>query len=361
MTAAAVPQRPRVPAPSGPSGPVPHAPAAPMPGSPEPQPVIGEGYGYASTGRRLAALLIDVAFVVVVCVAAFLLSHRDPAMTGLCVAQAVAFDWGWEAARGLTVGKAVMGLRVVRATKHIDEPGGGLLPPGMRRAVVRTAITVLGCALGLVVAVGLEALSGIDRIRHRGPQDRISGTSVIDVRTRYVMPDDDEPPALPDGTGTADAASGLTPVPMVPSMRSAASIPLPAARAVVQGVPAADAAAAKQVAVLYFENGKGVRLDIPSRALLGRYPAPADPQDVPVQVPDTTGTMSRTHALLEITAGRMWITDLNSTNGTALPREDQGGMTRLAAGARTEIPFGTRIFLGDTAVSVSLLKNRERR
>lgn len=122
----------------------------------------------------------------------------------------------------------------------------------------------------------------------------------------------------------------------------------------------AKPAAAKQVAVLYFENGNGVHLDIPSRALLGRRPTSSDPNDVLVRVPDTTGTISRTHALLEIASGRMWVTDLESTNGTEILTED-GAVKRLEAGARTEIAFGTRIFLGSTAISVSLLRNREKK
>ena len=69
--------------------------------------------------------------------------------------------------------------------------------------------------------------------------------------------------------------------------------------------------------------------------------------------------MSRSHALLEIDSGRMWITDLNSTNGIETLGED--GVTRLTPSVRTEIPLGTRVFLGNTAVSVSLLKNREKK
>lgn len=110
---------------------------------------------------------------------------------------------------------------------------------------------------------------------------------------------------------------------------------------------------------MYFENGRGVHLAIPSRAVLGRKPSSDDPGDVLVRVPDTTGTMSRSHALLEIDSGRMWITDLNSTNGIETLGED--GVTRLTPSVRTEIPLGTRVFLGNTAVSVSLLKNREKK
>ena len=113
------------------------------------------------------------------------------------------------------------------------------------------------------------------------------------------------------------------------------------------------------MAVLYFENGNGVHLGIPSRAVLGRRPVRNDANDVLVKVPDTTGTISRSHALLEIASGHMWITDLGSTNGTEIMGED--GIRALDPNTRTEIAFGTRIFLGSTAISVSLLRNREKK
>ncbi|KAB7788996.1 RDD family protein [Bifidobacterium leontopitheci] len=527
-------------------------PAARPAASVEPQPVVGAGFGYAPAGRRVAATLIDIAFVAMVTLAAFLLGGRSLPFTVVCAVQAMAVEWGWEAGRGRTVGKAIMGLRVVRAAADIDDAKAGLLPPGPWHALARTVTTVVASALAVVGAVAVEWTSSADPVRHRGIQDRFSGTSVIDARVRYVVPQSDSDgigdntgtdmadydsdvngntsdgvsgrtghgnvgvPAVSDEVVMGDAIDSILPVaasdrkapvpqpftsataaaasvppaaaPVVPSSsrpaaaglphdtgrshdtrhsygrgkpvgadgsgnavsprnagRNATSIPTPhaaegsrssnrtatppAARSAsaprtpaVPRVPASPAASrraaaprpphraapsnahpmplptapsaapvpslptpaaptpgppspaaavrtppdmpsagtAKQVAVIYFENGRGIHLDIPSRAVLGRKPASDDPNDVLVPVPDTTGTMSRSHALLEITAGRMWVTDLGSTNGSEVFGED-GATTRLAPHARTEIPFGTRVFLGNTAVSVSLLKNREKK
>lgn len=113
-------------------------------------------------------------------------------------------------------------------------------------------------------------------------------------------------------------------------------------------------------AKLYFEDGTSFDLDIPSKAVLGRRPSSDDPTVICVRVPDPTGTMSRSHALLEVSAGKMWLTDLGSTNGTQAVTEDSGARD-LVANKRIDIPFGTRISLGDTTLSVMLMRNRERK
>lgn len=451
--------------------------------------ITGTGYRYASVGRRLLALLIDVLFVAVVGVVVFLLSGRSLAFAALCAVQVIAVQWGWEAGRGRTLGKTIMGLRVVRATHDIAESGAGLLPPGAFRALLRTMTTVVTGAVAVVGAFAAECSSAMDGVRHRGLQDVISGTSVIDERIRYVSVDSRDD-SVTDRTGTdltgdddldemvaggfvlppsAEAADNPAPAPSImasrmaagpspassamafaaqsatakpkpvtrvpaapagpaeagtplppsahapirpaapaqsvaaaPATPSPAATPLPSAvrprqsaslrsnvsprppsgvpvpepshaavppstvpSPMAQALPPAPAlptsqpASARQVAVVYFENGRGVHLAIPSRAVLGRKPSSDDPGDVLVRVPDTTGTMSRSHALLEIDSGRMWITDLNSTNGIETFGED--GVTRLTPSVRTEVPLGTRVFLGNTAVSVSLLKNREKK
>lgn len=451
--------------------------------------ITGTGYRYASVGRRLLALLIDVLFVAVVGVVVFLLSGRSLAFAALCAVQVIAVQWGWEAGRGRTLGKTIMGLRVVRATHDIAESGAGLLPPGAFRALLRTMTTVVTGAVAVVGAFAAECSSAMDGVRHRGLQDVISGTSVIDERIWYVSVDSRDD-SVTDRTGTdltgdddldemvtggfvlppsAEAADNSAPAPSImasrmaagpspassamafaaqsatakpkpvtrvpaapagpaeagtplppsahapirpaapaqsvaaaPATPSPAATPLPSAvrprqsaslrsnvsprppsgvpvpepshaavppstvpSPMAQALPPAPAlptsqpASARQVAVVYFENGRGVHLAIPSRAVLGRKPSSDDPGDVLVRVPDTTGTMSRSHALLEIDSGRMWITDLNSTNGIETFGED--GVTRLTPSVRTEIPLGTRVFLGNTAVSVSLLKNREKK
>ena len=392
-----------------------HAGPAAMP--PAGGPVSGEGFRYATAGRRVLALLIDMACVAAVC-AAVMFAARDVRLTALCAVQCVALLWGWEACRGRSVGKALMGLCVVRYAPDIDIPGAGLLPAGPLRALARTVVTLVGLALAVVGAFALELSSALDHEHHRGLHDRLSGTAVVDTRVRYRGPATVGVRGYGDSTGTAtgtrfdddfdydddfDASSGgiidtpmpsapatppAVPVPSLPAhtpeagrrapdlparagaSRPGASAPPAASRPDIPARPAGPAlpapaagqpalAEARQVAVLYFENGNGVHLGIPSRAVLGRRPVRNDANDVLVKVPDTTGTISRSHALLEIASGHMWITDLGSTNGTEIMGED--GIRALDPNTRTEIAFGTRIFLGSTAISVSLLRNREKK
>ena len=181
--------------------------------------------------------------------------------------------------------------------------------------------------------------------------------------------------AVPTGASvsSATASAGAVPIPGLAPALSAApmplapgsaptSIPAPAPAPASAAMPATpsipSAPAVGPRAALYFENGSSIDLAIPGKAVLGRNPSSDDPGVMRVRVPDTTDTISRTHAMLEIAGGRMWVTDLNSTNGTEVIAE--GSAVRLARGQRREVPFGARIMLGSTALSVTLVRGRSR-
>ncbi|MFQ6206747.1 FHA domain-containing protein [Bifidobacterium dentium] len=76
-------------------------------------------------------------------------------------------------------------------------------------------------------------------------------------------------------------------------------------------------------------------------------------------VPDHTGTVSRSHARLEITEDHLWITDLGSTNGTKVVNEN-GEETRLKARQRFPIHTRNRIFLGDMGCSIIMPTSRRK-
>ncbi len=61
-------------------------------------------------------------------------------------------------------------------------------------------------------------------------------------------------------------------------------------------------------------------------------------------------SLSKTHAALEADAAGVWVTDLHSTNGTAL--EGGGSTARCEPGVRTALPRGAVVRLGDVVVSV---------
>lgn len=136
---------------------------------------------------------------------------------------------------------------------------------------------------------------------------------------------------------------------------ASASAPVPAAPA----VPPAPPKSGSRITI-YFEDGSRQPLVTPSNVVLGRKPSPQQPGDVTLAVPDRTGTVSRSHARLEITAGHLWITDLGSTNGTRVTDED-GNETKLEAHSRHAIQSGARISLGDMGCSIITAKNRGRR
>ncbi|WP_338069844.1 FHA domain-containing protein [Bifidobacterium ruminantium] len=90
---------------------------------------------------------------------------------------------------------------------------------------------------------------------------------------------------------------------------------------------------------------------MPSTLVLGRKPAPQRLQDMVLTVPDHTGTVSRSHARIEITEDGLWITDLGSTNGTRVI-DAEGKENVLRPGRRFEVLGKSRIFLGDVECSI---------
>ena len=95
----------------------------------------------------------------------------------------------------------------------------------------------------------------------------------------------------------------------------------------------------------------GERLPIAGDAVvLGRRPAPEVDGARAVAVPDPTRTLSKTHARLERVGDGWVITDLGSTNGTAV-FDELGRETELARGESA--PVRDRFLLGTVAVRLT--------
>lgn len=96
----------------------------------------------------------------------------------------------------------------------------------------------------------------------------------------------------------------------------------------------------------------GERLALDAALVLGR--TPSSPADAPAEVyqwPDLSRTLSKSHARLEWDGARLWVTDLGSTNGTAVRA---GGSTHpLLAHQRTPVPLPAAIHLGDRSLTVT--------
>lgn len=389
------------------------------------------GYGAASAGKQCAASLIDVCCVALGTVVAMVLS-RNPVVCVMIAVEMVLVFAVWEAVRGETSGKVVLGVRTVRVECQRDHRNG-ILPAGLSRAFVKYLVLLASSmvfGIGLLIMICSPMFSRSEL--RQGWADKIARLAEADIHKQVtaalpvqklqfhtvssstmhesttsgsalsvpapepapapVIPKTPVSPAVPSVPLSAPAPA-LAPVPIVratpaaplvpavstpsvPSATTAKSMPLPVAQPSVRKVkhtalpsPAGNALPSrpgnvppvppKQITI-YFEDGSREPLVIPSNVVLGRNPSPQQNGDVVLAVPDRTGTVSRNHVRLEITAGHMWITDLNSTNGTRVVNED-GEEIDLVAQQRHAIQSGARISLGDMGCSIIMAKSRGRR
>ena len=389
------------------------------------------GYGAASAGKQCAASLIDVCCVALGTVVAMVLS-RNPVVCVMIAVEMVLVFAVWEAVRGETPGKVVLGVRTVRVECQRDHRNG-ILPAGLSRAFVKYLVLLASTmvfGIGLLIMICSPMFSRSEL--RQGWADKIARLAEADIHKQVtaalpvqklqfhtvssstmhesttsgsalsvpapepapapVIPKTPVSPAVPSVPLSAPAPA-LAPVPIVratpaaplvpavstpsvPSAPTAKSMPLPVAQPSVRKVkhtalpsPAGNALPSrpgnvppvppKQITI-YFEDGSREPLVIPSNVVLGRNPSPQQNGDVVLAVPDRTGTVSRNHVRLEITAGHMWITDLNSTNGTRVVNED-GEEIDLVAQQRHAIQSGARISLGDMGCSIIMAKSRGRR
>ena len=357
---------------------------------------------------------------------------RNPVVCVMIAVEMVLVFAVWEAVRGETPGKVVLGVRTVRVECQRDHRNG-ILPAGLSRAFVKYLVLLASSmvfGIGLLIMICSPMFSRSEL--RQGWADKIARLAEADIHKQVtaalpvqklqfhtvssstmhesttsgsalsvpapepapapVIPKTPVSPAVPSVPLSAPAPA-LAPVPIVratpaaplvpavstpsvPSAPTAKSMPLPVAQPSVRKVkhtalpsPAGNALPSrpgnvppvppKQITI-YFEDGSREPLVIPSNVVLGRNPSPQQNGDVVLAVPDRTGTVSRNHVRLEITAGHMWITDLNSTNGTRVVNED-GEEIDLVAQQRHAIQSGARISLGDMGCSIIMAKSRGRR
>jgi hypothetical protein len=348
----------------------------------------------AGAGARVVAFSVDL-FLVGVVVAAVAILTFSPLVAAVAAFEALLVLAILEARTGATPGKALLQLRASRADAPYS-PGG--------RTVLRGLVTLAGFLGGgvgawIVVASGAFDSSG----RRRSWSDRASGTIVVAVpaRTLPVAP----PYVVPVASSTAladpltaavqvlpTAASGaaLPPIPVLPPApglappqvvstaapattideSSESGTGVPAAFAVVpieiepveiEPVASAGVAAAEPVAaavLLVFDTGQREQVPVPAAINLGRNPSATEAGDALISVRDPESTVSKTHARLEHSRGRTFVTDGGSTNGSEIIT-DEGAVIPLAPGARTEVEDGSRVRLGNRVFTVSLLLGAE--
>lgn len=368
-------------------------------------------YGAASAGKQCIAGFTDVLLIAVTAMAIYLPTRNVP-LTLLWVLQCIVLMAVLEGTRGVTPAKALLGIRSVRA-EGLAYAGAGVVPTGLKRSALKYLV-LLGCAcipvVGLPAAVASPLFS---KHSAQGWAERLAGIAVVDmhdsslvsvsrtkrsstegmdtalpdvsldmlvvpeaphytsgVQTPRVMPHMPSAvtPAVPTASSSASAARRH--MPEIPDRaaseerrqppqsnrrpdnghRAKPNILMPALPERPAATPAPAAAKPSQL-LLFLENTSGIPLASSASIVLGRKPQKQSAGDTVIQVEDTTGTVSRSHALLEIKNGRIWITDLGSTNGTQIMCD--GEEKHIAAHVRTEINSGSRISLGDVSCSIA--------
>jgi len=290
--------------------------------------------------------------------------------------------------RGITLGKAVMGLRSVNVATFARR--------GFWRIVLRALVLQLSTAAFVVVGPAVLFASGLWDPERRGRSwlDRLAGAWVVDARSAldpfdvkamrharkaYEAPEPVEAVPLPSLATVGGAPTAFVPVQRsnsgvvsgsleaarwAPSEGAAApstaAAPVPPPVAAPRGFapppdPAPTSAPSRTpiplAASMHFDDGTTIR--IPAVALLGRDPAPAPGEQVELLVPlaDASMQLSKTHAAVGIdpTEG-VWMLDRGSSNGTRA--STPAGDLVLAPGERASIPPGSTVTVGGRSFRV---------
>lgn len=104
--------------------------------------------------------------------------------------------------------------------------------------------------------------------------------------------------------------------------------------------------------LLTFDTGQRLQLPLPTTINLGRKPDPTESEDQLCIVEDPDSSVSKTHIRLECRGESVWLTDLGSTNGSALI-DETGESSQLTAGSRVRLEDGSRVKIGNRVFTVA--------
>ena len=164
-------------------------------------------------------------------------------------------------------------------------------------------------------------------------------------------PDAVRQPDAAQQPGAAQRPPAQQPVPQTASFAPAAGRPTPGPhpdddhdRTQVRG----DTHAPVTVAMLRIRLDDGRDIELDRTVLIGRNPAghPGEDSVQLIPVADPGRSISKTHLHLLAGNGGVWVTDRNSTNGSAVTTPD-GIRTALAAGEPTHVRPGSTVHFGD--------------
>lgn len=396
-------------------------------GRPDPAYAAALGLVPAPFGRRALAFTIDIAIWLILQLPLWLgavplllklatgaispygfVNHPDFVLAVIMAAVSVALSlvyavvqWMLHGLKGITIGKAVTGIRSVNVMT--------LERPGVWAVLLRYVIVAASWILPAVgpALVLLSPTFDLEQ-RGRGWHDRIGKVWLVDARTglnpydekrmrvarktvkaepapeRVELPSLATPrdpvaqpeyrpgsrisagvvgvPRSPEAPAVSAPAADAAPAsaPVNPAPASPVATPAPAAPAVATSAPAtpsvavADAPGPRRrgrMSALGLRLDTGETIPVTEPILLGRDPdASAHLGARAIALADTTRTLSKTHALVQPVAGGLEIIDRRSTNGCGVIR---GGIeTELASGGSATVAEGDAIRLGDRIADV---------
>ena len=317
----------------------------------------------ASALRIVASVLLDVAaFAALAAIVVVWARSADspylPVLLALAGLAFIAVQLTALARHGHTLGRLLLGLRAVdhRTASPVGfAPSLALLTfaPALPRFVharlrlgrdpLARAFQPVPAGALVSAAAGPQAPAPVARGRQRA-QFAAATASAIPSAIRDAAP---VPAGMPDAAGRPDAA-GMT----------------DAAGTAAHERPADEARAGESLAGegvrLILDSGEQLSLDRP--VLIGRSPTqlPTLPVSTLYAWADLSRTISKTHALLEWTGTAVKVTDLGSTNGTAISSPTDS-RTLLFPFQPQHVGPGGRIELGDRVVQVDVGDPRQSR
>ncbi|POH61989.1 hypothetical protein C3B59_15610 [Cryobacterium zongtaii] len=164
------------------------------------------------------------------------------------------------------------------------------------------------------------------------------------------------PPMPTVGAAPPAGAPAITPPVVAPVLSIPAFVPtFPGSppRTPLPTVAPQRAAASQAASVWQLTLADGQTIPVTGSLVLGRDPAPVTRRAATmVSVIDPARSVSKSHALVELVDGELWVTDLHSTNGVTVS-DVHGARTPVTPGVRTAMGAGVSLSLGEFAVQVS--------
>lgn len=162
------------------------------------------------------------------------------------------------------------------------------------------------------------------------------------------------PPGMEPSLDTVPSSDHAAPVPVARPEFGVAPTPFAPAAAAASGAPVTAPAPVAPLNNPRLVLPDGTVLPLAGGLIVGRDPQEQEGYGVRARATlhDVERSVSKTHAILGISDGRVWVIDLNSTNGTVLIAAD-GTETLCTPEVATPLPAKTDVRFGEYRVRVT--------